>query len=272
MLDSYESIQGINKMRSPDSFVFNPKVVKYITSSLVALMCLSIGLHFLFVVLFPNTPEVIQAELNVGNEDNWPTWLNGTLFLIAGFSAFLVGLLNYHQLSSSSPRTVFGWMGIAGGLGLLAVDEQLAFHDAVRAIVQDFFTNNIPGFSPRLGFYMWYIVLGVPAIIIAMAILYCVYRQLWRFRWPRYLIIVAILLLLSNPVSEFLEDLPRQFDSNLSRNFIVLWDNIFMAIQESTEMLAPILLTNAFLWVGYEFINESQKKSPAPEDHTISPS
>jgi hypothetical protein len=272
MLDGYVSIQGMTQMRSPDSFVFNPKVVKYITSSLVVLMCLSIGLHILFVVLFPNTPEVIQTRFNVGNEGNWPTWLNGTLFLIAGFSAFLVGLLNHHQLSSSSRRTVFGWMGIAAGLGLLAIDEQLALHDALRAIIQDFLVNTIPGFSPRLGFYMWYIVLGVPGIIIATAILYCVYRQLWRFRWPRYLIIVAILLLLSNPISEFLEDLPRQFDSNLSKSFIVLWDNIFMAIQESTEMLAPILLTNAFLWVGYEFINESQKKSDTPEEHTNSPS
>lgn len=250
-----------------ESIFFNQKTIRNITRFLVFVMGVTLALHFLLVVIFPNSPEFIRHQFNVGDEGNWATWFNGTLALIAGIAAVMVGLLRTHKQLYISRWVVLSWMGIGAVFALISIDDQLALHDKLRPELRAFLGRTIENFPDQIGFYAWYVVLGVPAAMVAIFMLRFLYKHAWRFVKARNLIIIGFILLASNPITEVLEDLPSKLIQDpsvstydeLAKKYpeVVVWDNFFMMLQEFTEMMGLILVASAFLHVGQGILAEA---------------
>ncbi len=254
-----------------ESSLFNQKTIRTITFFLVGLMVFTLVMDFILVILFPNSPEFLQEQFNLDMEGNWATWFNGTLALIAGIAAVLVGLLMTHERFFISRWTVAGWLFIGGVLTFIGLDDQIALHDKFRPILRRFLNSNIENFPDQIGFYAWYVVLAIPAGIAAIIMLRFLYKHAWRFTTARHLIIAGFILLASNPITEVLEDLPSKVINDPSVTtkaelieqypFVTTWGNVFILIQEMTEMLGLILLAAAFLHVGRGILAEAQPET-----------
>lgn len=262
-------------MDSLESALFSSKSINRFAITLTAavvLLCLS---HIVFVVWIPDSPDLIQNQVNVDLEGNWATWCNSTLNLLTGLVALLVAWLSTHR-GQKSPN--LGWILAAGIFIYLSMDDATGIHDGLAGKSGELI-DWLGITNPVIQDYkhsMWIVVLGVPGLIVVLVMMRLLSHDVWHVPNARRLIIVGFLLLISNPLTEMVEVAMIRsagYESFpglqvLRQEQYAAWQRLqwVTVFQEATEMVAVILFAASFLYAGQSLSMVHQDAGTDPHD------
>lgn len=139
---------------------------------LVALMTVSLVIATISLAMpwMLGTPVNAWKEpgriwLDVGQENNIPTWWNSSLLMLGAVGASLLTLINYglRRVRPGSNRGMVAWCGVAILLILLGLDEIASVHERLdRLAYMVFPEHNLT--------YAW-LIFGIPLGLICLAFL-----------------------------------------------------------------------------------------------------
>lgn len=251
-------------MDTLEGSLLNWRFTKRLTSVLIAVVMVVILSDLVFVILLPNSPRVLNFEFDVDQEANLATWVNTTLDLMAGLSAFLMGWVVLHYSDAKRKRWIaLGWVLIGLIFVYLSADDASTLHEWLSGsmiTVLGAVGLDKSNMSATVYWNIWIFVLGIPGLIAAFLMLRFLYLNIWKIRRARWLVIIGFVLLVSNPLTELAESqvvvvddaeiVPTMETLQVENPAAWRWFKVFNLIQEATEMLAVVFFLAGFLCAG----------------------
>ncbi|MEZ4637554.1 MAG: hypothetical protein R2856_21810 [Caldilineaceae bacterium] len=203
----------------------NRFIARTVAVTLTALVLIVIG-HLVFVILFPYSPLFIRFQVNVDQEGNFVTWWNSTLNLAAGIAAFLIAWLLARR-PKDNRRSNRAWIAMGAMLVYIGIDDAAQIHEhtyGIFARVNAFLGQWVP-YILEIGWYLWIPVLGIPAVILLLIVAKAIYKDLQANRTALILFGCGIVLLLTNPITEYVQakKLPARSLAICSRATMCWW-------------------------------------------------
>jgi hypothetical protein len=259
--------------RSLETAIFSGAFAKRLSGVFAAVVAVLVVGHIGFGILWPEASQFAAFQFNMNNEGNWTTWYNSVLDLLVGLTAFAVAWLKHRQLRTRALRwEVVGWLLAGGVFVYLSMDDAAQLHDSYASILANLiYAVRIPiPLVQQLRYYMWIPVLGIPGIILLIALADFFRRDLWPVPAARWLVLAGVVLLLSNPTTEIVESkliLDKQPPSLevLYQTDLASWRwlQVLTLIQETTEMSAMICFLGGFLLFGENLIRQDEASREA---------
>lgn len=249
---------------SLESYIFNKRFAWKVARWLAFLVVLLALLDIVFVIVYPHSRLFFRFQFDVDNEGNFTTWVNGNLDLFVCLVAWLIAWLIHRRPTGKRNRfDILGWFFVGCVFLYLSADDVGQIHEHTFAPLERLADSisahvTLPNW---LHWNLWIPLLGALGIGVVWIMIIFFRRNVWHVPVVRTLVVLGLVLMLSNPITEVAEtyvtepkdasvSLPTVDELFVSDHTAWVEFKLLTLIQEVTEMGAMIAFLTGFLLFG----------------------
>lgn len=208
--------------------------------TLVLLDAFFVGVNVLDVTL------PIQRIFNLAREGSVGSWFGISQTMFIGFTAF--ALAGVSRRRGSSPGVIRSWIALGVLFLYLAVDDAAVIHERIGTLVDTWGEESSTGWTARWPSFTWQLVFGPIFLVLGLAVLWFLWRQLGEWRLRR-LVVGAMLcyaVAFALDFVEGVEGLPERVAESLGWDPYTIGHSL-RVLEETLEMFGMTLVWYALL-------------------------